>query len=209
MSMFVYLLEAWVIGVAIAAPVGPIGMLFIRKTLEIGFKSALSVGLGAALADGCYGFIAGVGLTTITHFLLEKALFLKMGGGLFLLYLGIAELKRSKIASPSITPNQENFFKLTCMTFFLTLTSPFTILTFLGIFAGIADNTASLENSLWMTFGVFLGSMCWWIFLGQLISWTKSYLSPRWLYNIRCFSSYLLMAFGTWSIISSIIVFFP
>jgi putative LysE/RhtB family amino acid efflux pump len=71
MSILFYFIKAWLIGIAIAAPVGPIGMLCIRKTLELGLKGALLVGLGAALADGCYGVIAALGLSAISHFLLH------------------------------------------------------------------------------------------------------------------------------------------
>ena len=67
-----YLLKAWLLGIAIAAPIGPIGMLCVNKTLEVGFIGACLVGLGAALADAVYGCVTAFGLNTISTFLLEN-----------------------------------------------------------------------------------------------------------------------------------------
>ena len=88
-----YFLKAWLIGISVAAPVGPIGMLCIRKTLEFGFMGAIAVGLAAALADSVYGLIAALSLTAILHFLLINIVIIKILDGIFLLYLAYIELK--------------------------------------------------------------------------------------------------------------------
>lgn len=93
MSILAYFSQSFLIGFVIAASFGPIGMLCVRKTIEIGFAGALAVGLGAALADGFYGFIAGAGLTVISNFLLEKTDIIKLLGGLLLIYMAYKESK--------------------------------------------------------------------------------------------------------------------
>ena len=98
MSILLYLFKAWMIGIAIAAPVGPIGMLCIKKTLELGIKGALLVGLGAAFADSVYGLIAALGLTAVSHIMISGSGALKLIGGIFLLYLAYKEAK-SGVAS--------------------------------------------------------------------------------------------------------------
>lgn len=87
-----YLLKGLVIGFAIVAPVGPIGVLCIRRSLVQGRLYGLFSGLGAAAADAVYGFIAAFGLTVITSFLLDYKLWLQLIGGLFLCYLGMQTL---------------------------------------------------------------------------------------------------------------------
>ncbi|MCA1718767.1 MAG: LysE family transporter [Actinobacteria bacterium] len=83
-------LEGMIIGFAIAAPVGPIGVLCIRRTLAEGRISGLVSGLGAATADAVYGSVAALGLTFITEFLVGGEAWLRLVGGVFLLFLGSA-----------------------------------------------------------------------------------------------------------------------
>ena len=99
MSILLYLFKACMIGIAIAAPVGPIGMLCIKKTLELGIKGALLVGLGAALADSVYGLIAALGLTTVSNIMVTSSSALKLIGGIFLLYLAYKEAKSSVVSN--------------------------------------------------------------------------------------------------------------
>src|SRR6185437_6445643 len=82
-----------VIGFAIAAPVGPIGMLVIRRTLAEGRLLGLLTGLGAAAADSLYGCVGAFGLTFISGLLMGYALWTKLIGGAFLIYLGISTFR--------------------------------------------------------------------------------------------------------------------
>lgn len=177
--------------------------MHIRKTLELGIRGGLTVGLGAALADGVYGFIAGAGVTTVSNALLDKDVFIKLIGGIFLLYLALKELRAP--LSPrtiSATPRKK-LIKLTSYTFFLTLTSPFTILSFIAIFASIGGTDVTFKESLWMVLGIFLGSMSWWIILGVIIVKIKHYLSEGWINRIRYGSTLILGGFGAWAIIAA------
>ena len=89
-------LKALIIGFSIAMPVGPIGMLCIKNTLSHGFRIGVATGFGAALADSCYGFMAGGGLAFLSHFLLSNSSIIKIIGSAILLYLGISEIKNSQ-----------------------------------------------------------------------------------------------------------------
>jgi putative LysE/RhtB family amino acid efflux pump len=203
MSLISYLLKAWIIGIAIAAPVGPIGMLCIRTTLEMGLKGALWVGLGAVLADGCYGLIAVFGLSTITQVLLQKVIFIKIIGGILLLYLAYKELKTKAPIHKNLKSHKTGL-KLVSTIFFLTLTNPMTILSFIGIFASLSGaHTTGLE-SLCMVFGICLGSMSWWLILGNIVVRIKHHLPDLWLHRIKYVSALILIGFGVASLISTL-----
>ncbi|MBX9697032.1 MAG: LysE family translocator [Alphaproteobacteria bacterium] len=196
-----YFTKAWVIGIAIAAIVGPIGMLFIRKTLEVGISGAIAVGLGATFADGIYGAIAALGLSAISHFLLEQSLYLKLGGGLFLLYLSYQDLKSDLDPKAAKTKNKKPF-GLGVEVFFLTLANPITIASFLAIFAGISVGPTSLMESLVIALGVLIGSLSWWIILGGILLKIRHKISQEWLHRIKYVSALILGTFGILAIVS-------
>lgn len=201
--MLLYLLKAWMIGIAIAAPVGPIGMLCIKKTLELGIKGALLVGLGAALADSVYGLIAALGLTAISHIMIAGDTYLKLIGGIFLLYLAYKEAK-SNPSNKEAHVNDKNQIKLVGEVFFLTITNPMTILSFVGIFASIGTGSSSTLESIAMVVGIFLGSMTWWCILGATISKIKHKLPKTWCERIKWISCFILGTFGLVAIFSSL-----
>lgn len=201
MSTMIYLMEAWIIGIAIAAPVGPIGMLCIRKTLETGLVGALAVGLGAALADSVYGLIAATGLTAVSHFLLTKAVYIKLIGGAFLLYLAYSEIV-AKPSNSAVKVGNKKTCRLVTEVFFLTLTNPATILSFIGIFASIGGGATTGTQMAIMVIGIFLGSMTWWLILGTLIISIKHKLPESWIHGIRYLSALILGGFGIWAMLS-------
>ncbi len=203
MSIIVTVAEAWVIGIAIAAPVGPIGLLCIKKTLELGIVGAIAVGLGAALADSIYGLIAGAGLTAVSIFLFGIMHYLKIFGGILLLTLGAKEClsnqQKATIELPKI-----NLSRLALTTFMLTLSNPLTILSFAGVFTAIGSEHFSLDDTAWILIGVFLGSMSWWLFLGYIVSRSHKILPKTWIEKIRYISAFILIAFGAWALFDGI-----
>jgi len=145
LDMLALFLKGLAIGFAIAAPVGPIGILCIQRSLHDGFKIGLMTGLGAALADGTYGLIAGFGLTAISSMLVAQQFWIRIIGGLFLLYLGIKTLltpprERSALNQPDRSP-----WHACATTYFLTITNPMTILSFVAIFAGLGLGSESIN----------------------------------------------------------------
>src|SRR3990172_8990998 len=132
-------LKGLLLGFSIAAPVGPIGVLCIRRTLAEGRTAGFASGLGAATADALYGSIAGFGLTIVSSFLIDQSHWLQLAGGIFLLYLGIKTfLAKSKetIETGSPLEKSRGIIGNYASTFLLTLTNPLTILSFIAIFAG-------------------------------------------------------------------------
>jgi threonine/homoserine/homoserine lactone efflux protein len=152
-------IKGFVIGFSIAAPVGPIGILCIQRTLSGGNIQGLVTGLGAATADALYGFIAAFGLTFISNFLVDQSFWFRIIGGFFLCYLGIRAFLRIP-QEQTVTVAHSTALSAYGTTFFLTLTNPMTILFFAGIFAGLGIVSESIHyaSAGLMVIGVFTGN---------------------------------------------------
>ncbi len=191
------LLKGFVIGFSIAAPVGPIGILCIRRTLVQGSLSGLISGLGAALADAVYGSIAGFGFVVITGFLIDQQMWLRILGGGFLLYLGIRTFF-SKWRAESVDQSSTNLWGDFISTFTLTLTNPMTILSFIAIFAGmglgsVGDNYLSV---IVFIFGVFAGSMSWWSAVSGIAGRYRTKFDTIGLLWVNRVSGVIIFSFG-------------
>ncbi len=164
--MFVFFLKGLGIGFAVAAPVGPIGVLCIQRTLARGRLIGFVSGLGAAVADGVYGLIAASGLTVISGFLIDQQDWLALGGGLFLCYLAVRTFFRAGQTDGARVDGGSGWTAF-LSTFLLTLTNPTTILSFIAIFAGLglAASRGSVGEASLLVLGVFLGSAAWWLLL--------------------------------------------
>lgn len=159
-----FLLKGMVVGIVIAVPVGPVGVLCIRRTIFHGRWAGLLSGLGAATADAVFGIIAGFGLTFVSNLLLGFQHWLRLAGAAFLLYVGTAALRADPRLDADDEREPEGLFTDYVSTFALTITNPITILAFLAIFAGIgfAGKAATLGGAAALVAGVLLGSLCWW-----------------------------------------------
>jgi threonine/homoserine/homoserine lactone efflux protein len=189
-------LRGLVIGVLLAAPVGPVGILCIRRALSDGRYAAFVAGLGAAFADTFYGAVAGLGLTVVSTFLVSHATILRLVGGTFLLILGghTYRHKASELAQPMRGPGLLRDF---VTTFLITLTNPATILGAMGVFAavGVLDNRSQAASGT-LILGVFGGSTLWWLFLSAGASAVRTRFSPRWLERLNHASGIVLIIFG-------------
>ncbi len=187
-----------VIGFSIAAVVGPIGMLCITRTLHYGFLYGFVTGMGAATADGLYGSVAGFGLTALATFLIAELLWIRLIGGLFLLYLGL-RIALSRPAEKAASVRATHSFLGTYLTtFLLTLTNPLTILSFAAIFAGIGlgGEKSSVLTALLAICGVFLGSALWWCLLSGGLSLLRGRFTPGWLLWVNRASGGIILIFG-------------
>jgi len=186
-----------VIGFSIAAPVGPIGILCIRRTLADGQLSGLVSGLGAATADAMYGCVAGFGLTFISSFLVGQQLWLRLLGGLFLCYLGIKTLL-SKPAQKEAMINQSGMLGAYLSTFLLTVTNPLTILSFAAIFAGLglANTSGSYVSAVILVLGVFLGLALWWLLLSGGVGLFRTKFNTTGLLWVNRVSGVIITIFG-------------
>jgi threonine/homoserine/homoserine lactone efflux protein len=186
-----------IIGFSIAAPVGPIGILCIRRTLSEGRASGFLSGLGAATADALYGCVAGFGLTVISSFLVDQRFWIQLVGGLFLLALGIRTLRSAPAERPA-SASGTGLAGSYLSTLFLTLTNPMTIISFAGIFAalGVAKTGAELAAAVWLVLGVFIGSAAWWLVLSGGVGLMRERLSTRILRWTNRLSGGVLVIFG-------------
>lgn len=172
-----FLAKGALIGLAMAAPVGPVGVLCIRRTFADGQAAGLVTGLGAATADAAYGAVAAFGLTVVSSVLVGHAGWLQLGGGLFLLALA----GRTLLAEPGGAPARAGARSLAqayATTVFLTLASPATILSFVAVFAGAGLGRAGrgAADAGALVAGVFLGSAAWWLLLSGLVArWRARY----------------------------------
>jgi threonine/homoserine/homoserine lactone efflux protein len=197
-----FFLRGLIVGFSIAAPVGPIGILCIRRTLAEGRMPGFVSGLGAATADALYGCIAGFGLTFISSFLLHQLGWFRMIGGAFLCYLGLRAFF-SKPAEPLTSEEGKGLGSAYASTFFLTLTNPMTILAFAAIFAGlgVASESKDYVSAGILVMGVFLGSTLWWVILSSGVGLFRKKFDLRALRWVNRISGIIIMGFGLISLL--------
>ena len=195
------LIKGFLLGLSIAAPVGPIGVLCIRRTLSDGRLVGLISGLGAATADAFYGATAAFGLTFISTILVSQQFWLRIAGGIFLLYLGTRTfLSRpaSETARDATSTSGRELPAAYCSTLLLTVTNPLTILSFAVIFAGlgVGGSGGDYMGAALTVVGVFLGSACWWFLLSGGVSLLRSRFSYNALWWVNRISGILILMFG-------------
>lgn len=198
-----FFVRGLLIGFSIAAAVGPMSILCIQRTLFKGQIYGMVSGLGIATADAVYGSIAAFGLTLITNFLVNQQEWVRLIGGLFLIYLGLKTVI-TKPAERAAAAKANSYFGAYASTLLLTLTNPMTILSFAAIFAGIGvggANKSSISAST-VVLGVFVGSTLWWCILTSGISLLRRKFTPRWLLWINRLSGLILILFGVFALIS-------
>lgn len=199
-----FFMRGLLLGLSIAATVGPMSVLCIQRTLNKGQLYGFISGLGIATADGVYGGIAAFGLTLITNFLIKEQIWIRLIGGLFLIYLGIKTIisKPPETAAPSMKTN--SYLGAYASTFLLTLTNPLTILSFAAIFAGIGVGSASKSflSAAVVMLGIFSGSVLWWIILTSAISLLRKKIDSHWLLWVNRFSGVIITLFGIVALLS-------
>jgi len=198
-----FLIKGIFLGFSIAAPVGPIGVLCIRRTLANGMGIGFISGLGAATADAIYGFIAVLGISAVAIFLLDYQAYLRLVGGVFLLYLGYTTFK-SMPAEVAANISGEGLLGAYTSTLFLTITNPMTIMSFAAIFAGMGVGTMGVNyiSSFFIVLGVFIGSMLWWLILSGMVNVLRSNFNQKRLRLVNQLSGIIITAFGIFSLIS-------
>ncbi|MCW2237292.1 LysE family translocator [Azospirillum canadense] len=198
------LLKGLVIGLSIAAPVGPIGLLCIRRTLADGPVHGFASGLGAASADAVYGAIAGFGVALVTDALVGSQTALKLVGGLMLLWLGWSTLRARPADRPAAARTASGLAGAYASTFLLTLANPATILSFAAVFGGLGlapqsgtitsgDSTAVAAV---LVLGVFVGSAMWWLALSASVGAFRRRVTPAAMLWINRASGAVLGGFG-------------
>jgi Putative threonine efflux protein len=189
-------LKGLVLGFSIAAPIGPIGVLCIRRTLAGGMTSGLITGLGTATADALYGLVAAFGLTAVAVLFIDHQFILRLGGGLFLCYLG-ATAFRAPPAQAAAGGRSGTLWRDYASAFVLTITNPLTILSFAAVFVGLGIGADPGFTAAGVTvLGIFAGSLLWWLLLSGVASLIRAKLDYTRLKWINRLSGLVVVAFG-------------
>jgi threonine/homoserine/homoserine lactone efflux protein len=183
----IFFLKGLIIGFAMAVPIGPIGVMCIRKTLAEGHSRGLIIGLGAATADSLFGIIAAFGLTFISDVIASQHFWLSLVGGGLLLFLGVRTF-RAKRKDPIIPFDNKGLWRSYVSAFLLALTNPVTIVAFVAVFAafGLGHRLNVFSASI-LVLGVFTGSCLWFLTLSYIATFFRKKLDRgglRWVNRI-------------------------
>jgi threonine/homoserine/homoserine lactone efflux protein len=195
---FEFLYKGLILGFSVAAPVGPIGILCINRTINKNFAAGFASGLGAATADLIYGLIAGLGLTAISDFLINQKFWIQAIGLVFLVYIAIKTLMKKEKDIEFNSLADKGLLKDYLSTLLLTITNPMTILFFIAVFAslGLSKTINGFYPVIQLLLGVFIGSGIWWMFLCVLTNKLKKTINKKVLRKIDLISGILILFFG-------------
>lgn len=159
-----------IVGFALAAPMGPVAALCVRRALARGYFQAVVVGLGAALADMAFGAVAGLGLTVISAFVLNYEMVIGLFGGILVLALGISTY-RAPVLMHDGAVVVKSLRRDVVAAFSMAITNPATMIAAAGVFAafGPVDAYAAPVTAFWLVLGVFVGSALWWLILAGVV----------------------------------------
>ncbi len=202
------LLRGAIIGVSIAAPVGPIGILCIRRSLTAGRAAGLATGLAATVADVLYGAIAAFGLTSVATLLLDYLDAIRLVGGLALLYLGWKTFRQAPLdpglarAGDYVDTPRGAFVS----TLAVAITNPITIILFAGIFAGlgVSGGAGSRGDAGLLVLGVGLGSGGWWVLLSGGADIARRWVTARVLQMINRVAGLVILGFAVYALLAVI-----
>lgn len=197
-------LRGFVLGLTIAAAVGPISLLVIRRTLAEGQRYGLVSGLGVATADATYGAIAAFGLSAITDALVNARQVLGLVGGVFLLWLAWRTIRSTPTEAATVTTTRRGYLGAYLSILGLTMANPMTILSFGALFAGLGVTSGATGDAALIVVGVLLGSAAWWIVLTTAVALLRGRITPRWLHRINLVSGVVIGAFAIASIAAAL-----
>jgi threonine/homoserine/homoserine lactone efflux protein len=189
--------RGFILGFTIAAAVGPISLLCIRRTLAEGRAVGFASGLGVATADATYGAIAAFGLTAVSDVLVDSRRALGLIGGVFLLWLAWRTFRAVPgVAADEMERPRRGLPGAYLSTLGLTLTNPMTILSFAALFVGLGVTGGDAAGAAVLTLGVFAGSGAWWVVLVTAVGALRSRITPAWLRRVNIVSGLLIGAFA-------------
>ncbi|MDE2291582.1 MAG: LysE family transporter [Elusimicrobia bacterium] len=199
------LIKGFILGVAIAAPVGPIGVLCIRRTLSHGRASGLVSGLGAATADTLYGAAAAFGLSFVSGALMRDQRWVRLLGGLGLLALGVHTMRAKPTRPAGERSTHHTLAGDYASAFALTLANPATLIAFAAIFAGLGLAEEGIVRPALIVAGVFVGSGAWWFFLTSTVGRLHGHLRTEHIGLINLLSGTLISCFGALALLSALL----
>jgi threonine/homoserine/homoserine lactone efflux protein len=203
-----FFIKGFLIGLVVAAPLGPIGIICLQRTVSKGYLLGLFSGLGISTADAIYSALATLGVTAISSFLVSQELWLKIIGGIVVCGLGIRIYRQAGSQKMSESANHKNCFGAYFSALILTLMNPALIFSFVAIFAslGIVYTRTSHFSTLLLVVGVFSGSAIWWVFLSGMAHQLKTRFTDSLIKKINYISGVLIAGFGLLMIGSAIFI---
>jgi threonine/homoserine/homoserine lactone efflux protein len=196
-------LKGLLIGFCITMPIGPISMLCAYRTVKRGFASGLISGIGAAIAYSICGVAAALMIPLFMDFLIQIQYWLKLAGGVFLIYLGaLIFLHRPPKESAQIQEHKL-FFDLST-SFLFTLTNPMSLLSFLAVFAafGLSLKWKEMLGGTTLLLGIFVGSSLWWLLLSESLTHFKKKFTTRVIFWINRATGLAIFCFGVFAILT-------
>jgi putative LysE/RhtB family amino acid efflux pump len=199
------LARTFVIGIAVAAPVGAMGVLCIQRVLAGGFRAGLATGLGIATADGVYASFAAFGVAAVTGALVAWQPPLRIVGGLALVWLGYHAVVAPPAHDAAKASNVgTGFGALYASAVGLTLTNPMTVMAFAAIFASAGLATATYASAGFATLGVLSGSFAWWVGLSATVAAVRHAVSDRAVRMVNRCSGVVVVLFGVFAIVAGL-----
>jgi threonine/homoserine/homoserine lactone efflux protein len=205
MTYFLLIISGAVIGFMVAAPIGPVNLICIRRTISAGPISGVVSGFGAALGDTIFAIITAFGLTAVSALIHGYSTILQIAGGILLMIFGI----RTYVSDPlhgrgvetvaSRPVNGGSLVRTFASTFALTITNPITLFGFAVLFAGLtglAKSAPTYLNAGILVCGVFIGSMTWWCTLTYIVGFLHARIDARVMRFINHGSGIIVAAFG-------------
>lgn len=193
--------KALLVGLAVAAPVGPIGLICIQRTLTRGIRAGLASGLGAATADAIYGAVGVFGLALVTKTVSEFARPMALAGGVFLAWMGLRFLRAGPQDTTPKPVSAQDTLQAFASTLALTLANPMTIFSFLAIFAALSGGAVLGQRSTsLLVVGVFLGSALWWLTLAGSVAAIRQRIDPSVITWINRITGLFLLGFAGWQL---------
>jgi threonine/homoserine/homoserine lactone efflux protein len=202
------LINGFLFGLVLAAPVGPVGVLCVQRTLSEGRLHGLLSGLGAAFGDAIYGAVAAFGISAIQLWINDHQAGLRTIGGIVLLLLAAKTLfvRARRMAQQKVGQvHTESLLQDFISTFLLAITNPITMLTFAGLFVtlGVTEAGASVGNAALLVSGVFVGSALWWFALASTANLARPYLDGSYQRLVTRISAAILIGFGVYALITA------
>jgi threonine/homoserine/homoserine lactone efflux protein len=200
------ILRGFILGFTIAAAVGPISLLVIRRTIAQGQLYGLVSGLGVATADATYGAVAAFGLAAITDVLVHARVVLGLFGGVFLLWLAWRTVRSSPTEAATPAPTGRRGYAGAYLSILaLTMANPMTILSFGALFAGLGVTSGATGDAAFVVVGVLLGSATWWVVLTTVVGRLRGRMTSTWIHRINIASGVLIGAFAVVAIGSAVV----
>ena len=199
-----YIIKGITLGLVVTAPLGPLGVMCIQRTINRGVIAGLITGIASALGDIMYAIIAGFGVSVIAHFLNEYQLIIRVIGGIIVGFLGVRiyfsnpvkQFRRQKV-------QKRNYVSDFISGFLLTITNPIVLVVFGAAFASFGlDKGDSVRSVILTIIGVFIGAIGWWISLTTLVNIFRDKINLRKLWWINKITGVFVFLFGIIIIVS-------